>query len=155
MSKPTVYLAGPITGLTYDGASDWRDYAKKRFDALGIEAFSPMRAKHYLKDVGVLQGSGQNYKGLSPLSENKGITTRDRMDCTRRDLVLANLLGAKKVSAGTCIEFGWADAARRPVVLVMEKEGNPHEHGMVLEIGGYRVEDLDQAIDLTASILLP
>ena len=45
----TVYLAGPITGLTYDGATDWRAYAKARLAKFGIQAVSPMRAKEFLK----------------------------------------------------------------------------------------------------------
>lgn len=155
MSRPSVYLAGPITGLTFDGASDWRDKAKHKLDLLGIDAFSPMRAKSYLRGVGTLAAAGQNYQGLSPLSENKGITTRDRMDCMGRDLIIANFAGCERVSVGTCIEFGWADAARKPVILVMEDEGNCHEHGMILEIAGYRVKTLDEAIELARCILLP
>jgi nucleoside 2-deoxyribosyltransferase len=114
-----------------------------------------MRAKSYLKNVGELAAAGQNYQGMSPLSENKGITTRDRMDCMGRDIIIANFAGAKQVSIGTCIEFGWADAARKPVILVMEDEGNMHEHGMILEIAGYRVKTLDEAIELCRCILLP
>lgn len=155
MSRPSVYLAGPITGLTYDGASDWREYAQGKLDALGIDAFSPMRAKQYLRHVGELAAAGQNFQGMSPLSENKGITTRDRIDCMGRDLIIVNFSGAKRVSIGTCIEFGWADAARKPVILIMEDEGNLHEHGMILEIAGYRVKTLDEAIELARCILLP
>ena len=38
----------------------------------------------------------------------------------RCDVVLMYLIGAKKVSIGTMIEAGWADAYRKPVVLVLE-----------------------------------
>ena len=44
-----VYLAGPITGLTFDGCTDWREYAKKSLAEAGIDGLSPMRAKDYLK----------------------------------------------------------------------------------------------------------
>lgn len=153
--KPSVYLAGPISGLTYKDADDWRRYAKQYLNKLGIEAYSPTRAKEYLASIGKLAPAGQNYNGLSPLSENKGIVARDRMDCTGRSLVLANLLGSTQVSIGTCIEFGWADSAKVPIVLAIEKENNPHEHGMLVELAGYRVESLEAALDITASILLP
>ena len=152
MSKPSVYLAGPITGLTYDGAADWREYAKTKLALLGIDAFSPMRAKQYLRNLPQLPAVVQ---GDNPLSTNKGITTRDRMDCMSRDLIIANFKGANRASIGTCVEFGWADAARRPVIIVMEDEGNVHEHGMLLEIAGYRVKTLDEAIELARCILLP
>jgi hypothetical protein len=37
----------------------------------------------------------------------------------------------------------------------MEKTGNPHEHMMVNEAIGFRVETLDEAVHVTRSILLP
>ena len=91
----------------------------------------------------------------NPMTCSKGIVTRDRFDCTRADAVLFNMLGAKTVSIGTCIEFGWADAARNPVVLVMEDASNLHDHPMVREIAGFRVNDLDAGIRLLERILLP
>ena len=42
-----IYLAGPICGLTYDGAQEWRDTFRKEIDPR-IEAFSPLRGKEYL-----------------------------------------------------------------------------------------------------------
>lgn len=89
MSEKLVYLAGPITGLSYDGAVNWRDM---------------------------------------------------------------NLVGAERVSIGTMIEAGWADAFRKPVVLAIE-EGNMHHHAMLEHISGWIVSDLDQAIDVTKALL--
>jgi len=44
-TRPKVYLAGPIKGLTYTGATDWRDEAKDALYDIGIAGYSPMRAK--------------------------------------------------------------------------------------------------------------
>jgi nucleoside 2-deoxyribosyltransferase len=74
------------------------------------------------------------------------------MDCTRSNLVLMNLLGADRVSVGTMIEVGWADAARNPIIVAMEP-GNVHEHPMVSDCAGYIVPTLDEAINLAVSIL--
>ena len=41
----TVYLAGPITGLTYDGATDWRHAVAADLNSVGIKGLSPMRGK--------------------------------------------------------------------------------------------------------------
>ncbi len=49
---PTVYLAGPIAGCSYAGATDWRDRAQDVLARDGIRGLSPMRAKEYLKGVG-------------------------------------------------------------------------------------------------------
>lgn len=144
---PAVYLAGPITGQSYDGATDWREYAARELFWYGIEVLNPMRGKAYLSKEEMLADS---YAEV--LATVKGITTRDRFDCQRADLVLFNFDGADKVSIGSCIEVGWADAARIPIVVVMA-EGNPHWHGMIRECAGFIVPTLDEAIDVIARIL--
>lgn len=157
MMRPSVYLAGPITGLTYDDGSEWRDNVHFELQQFGIQAFSPLRAKRHLRAIGVLDAAGtpdSAYLGLNPLSEPKGITTRDRFDCTRCDMLLLNLFGAKHVSIGSMIEAGWADAARRPVVVVME-EDNVHRHAMLNEIAGFIVPTLEDAIEVVMAVLIP
>lgn len=155
--RPSVYLAGPITGLTYDDGQDWREYAKDVLDWAGIDAFSPLRAKAHLRSLGVLDNAGtpdSKYLGLNALSEPQGITTRDRFDCIGRDLVLVNFIGAERVSVGTCIELGWADAARVPLVVAME-EDNVHRHAMVNSVAGFIVPTLEDALTVCKAVLLP
>jgi nucleoside 2-deoxyribosyltransferase len=156
-ARPSVYLAGPIKGCSYAGATSWREYVKILLEDVGIDAFSPLRAKQYLRgldEVGndLLKDSYAQF----PLSTNKAILHRDRHDCMKCDAVLMNLLGATNISIGTVMEVAWADAARVPVILVMEKDGsNPHEHGLMVEACGFRVDNLDEGIRMVGSILLP
>lgn len=150
MSQPTVYLAGPIMGLDYAGAVDWRVQATAWLAPFGIKALSPMRGKDYLSDVKSFAGVGDN---IGPFSTNRGIMTRDRFDATRCDVMLVNMVGAPKASIGTAMEIAWADYCRTPVVLVMEPKGNPHEHAMLLEAVGFRVETLHEAIEVVRGIL--
>lgn len=146
-----VYLAGPITGLTYDDGVDWRQYACRRlYDHYGLCALSPLRSKQYLRPLGVLE---ENNCAIHPLSTDQGIVARDRFDVMTCDAVLMHLLGASRVSIGTMIEVGWADAWRKPIVLVMEDADSIHEHGMLRNIAGFRVSDLDAGIDLIATLL--
>jgi nucleoside 2-deoxyribosyltransferase len=147
-----VYLAGPITGMTYEGCTSWREYAikeLKKYDILGI---SPMRCKEYLND-----GSREFLRlkpDERPLTSDKGIVTRDRWDVTQNcDIILANLLEAKQVSIGTVFEYAWADMARKPIITVIESKGNPHEHPMVRETTGFRVETLEKGLYLARAIL--
>lgn len=149
--RPTVYLAGPITGLEYDSAQDWRSQVVDELQVAGIDAFSPLRAKEYLRTQGALE---DQYLDLHPLSSARGIMTRDRYDCTNRDMLFVNLLGAQRVSIGTVMEVAWADLARKPIVLVME-EDNVHRHAMLTEAVGFEVRTLDEAILITKAILLP
>lgn len=148
----TAYLAGPITGLSYAGATDWRFYAVEKLAQHGIRGLSPMRGKHYLSHLKSISGTGEEYKDLGVLSTQKSVVTRDRMDTTTSDVVLMNLLGAERVSIGTMIEAGWADGARVPIVLVIEPE-NVHHHMMLREIAGFVVGSLDEALATIISIL--
>jgi nucleoside 2-deoxyribosyltransferase len=68
-------------------------------------------------------------------------------------VLLVNLLGALKVSIGTCMELGWADAARVPIIAVMEQSGNPHDHAMVNEVVGFRVEKVEHGLEIARAIL--
>lgn len=148
----SVYLAGPITGLTYGEATDWRQYALGYLGSHGVEALSPMRGKDFiLKRIGEREVLGQTYED-TPLSTQRGIVARDRWDVARADVVLFNLLGAKNVSIGTMVEYGWADAHRKIVVTVMEPTGNPHDHAFVREMSPYRVASLAEALDIIVAI---
>ncbi len=150
MSK-TVYLAGPITGLSFDGCTDWREFAIKDLDTVGITGLSPMRAKDYLKNETFVGDEYQN----TVLASSRGIITRDRWDTNRCDLILVNFLGAPRVSIGTVMELAWADACRTPSIVVMEPEGNLHEHSMLREVTGFRVETLEEGLEIAKAILLP
>ena len=130
-----VYLAGPIAGLGYDETTDWRNVVTMELHP--IKCLSPMRGKEYL------QGEKQDVHNHvfmpgyeTAISGPKGIVSRDRFDVTRCDLVFMNLvrsnkdtdtLGANKVSIGTMVELGWADAYRKPVVVILD-DNNPHIH---------------------------
>lgn len=150
MSRPLVYLSGPITGCTYEGCTDWREYARAHLDLMGADGLSPMRGKEYLAGKGdILDGMSAVVSNF--MSQDAAIVTRDRWDTTRCDFLLVNLLGAKAISIGTMIEIGWADAARKPVILVMEPAGNIHEHAFVRQLSGYRVDTLEAALKLLAA----
>lgn len=150
----TVYLAGPITGLNFKGATDWRDYAIAELAAEDIKGLSPMRCKDYLKDIPELEATCESYGALGLLSSPRNIMTRDRFDATRCDVLLVNLLGAERVSVGTVMEIAWADLYRTPIVCAIEPEGNIHEHAMIAEAIGFRVPTLEAAIEVTKSILV-
>lgn len=145
---PTCYLAGPITGCSYEGATDWREGVTADLLQHGIQGISPMRGKLYLLQETSI---GDCYDDTI-LSSQKAITTRDRWDCSRADVVLVNLIGASRVSLGTMMELGWADAARVPIVLVMD-EDNVHDHAMVREVAGFLVPTLSDGVHTVKAIL--
>ena len=116
----TVYLSGPIAGLTYDDGQDWRTVAEASLKEAGIQGLSPLRAKGYLRQVGEISGHGREYADMGVLSTPKAVLARDHFDATRCDVLLVNLLGAKRVSIGTVMEIAFAYEARIPIVCAME-----------------------------------
>lgn len=145
------YLAGPISGLSYDASVDWREEAVQQLKKYNILGMSPMRGKGYLKG---LQKIADSYEGIS-MSSTRGIMTRDYFDCTRADILIVNFLGAQKVSIGTVMEVAWAYQNHTPVIVIIEPEGNVHDHGMMNEVFGFRVGSLEEAVTVAAAVLLP
>mgnify|MGYP001573957807 CR=1 FL=1 len=148
MRQFLVYLAGPISGTSYGESTGWREHVSAQFPP-HIVGVSPMRGKRYLSQEKHIADSYG-----TALSSQKGITCRDRMDVMRSDLVLVNLLDAQKVSIGTVMEIAWADAWRKPLVIVMG-EHNMHWHAMIREVAGFIVPTLDEAIAITSAVLSP
>lgn len=156
MSK-SVYLAGPITGGSYDGVTEWRDEAKYLFDDYSwymandrnfIKCYSPMRHKDYLLN----ETSIADEYSESILSSQRGITARDRNDVMNCDLLLVNLQGAERVSIGTVIEIAWADILRKPIVAILDER---HDHAMIREMIQFRAKNLEEAVFTAARILIP
>jgi len=147
-----VYLAGPIDGLGYEECTNWREDTIGKLSKDGITGLSPMRTKEFLKGHPKLVDGGYEHV----LTSDSGITTRDMWDVRRSDAVLFNLLDSKKVSIGTMIEYGWASAFNKPIVTVMEdresERMNVHEHLMIRRLSGYRVETLEEGLDVVRAL---
>lgn len=165
MQKRRIYLAGPITGLSYGEARHgWRE----EFDAMmrashpDIECFSPMRAKNFLEKASKIAGTADSYGKDSPFGQAQGILARDHNDVHSCDVMVANFLDAKIGSLGTAAEFGFAHAYRKPIVMIIEpaaadytKNTNPHHHVFLTTMASYLVHDLEAARDVVASLLTP
>lgn len=151
----SVYLAGPITGLSYGEARHgWRDEIAALLPP-HIHSLSPMRAKEFLQKEQVLRGDPNMYPE-NVMASPRGIISRDENDLRQCDAMIACFLGAQAVSIGTCCELGMARILRKPVVLVMEQDGlNPHSHAFITEIQGYWVETLEEAAHCVTHLLTP
>lgn len=144
----SVYLGGPIAGVRFGDCNNWRVYAKKELAKHNISGVSPTR----FKEIGLDEIASD--RGDKILTLPKGLTTRDRYDVQSTDISLFYLIGATRVSIGTMIEYGWADSARKPIITVIEREGNVHEHSFVRELSGFVVETLDEGLYVAKAILL-
>ena len=145
----TVYLAGPISGQQYVGATDWREACTERLTRLGLNVLSPMRGKADLQSSEPIEGAYPDH----PFAGERAIITRDRFDVMSCDVLLMNLLPmGNRVSIGTFIELGWADANRKPVVMVRTPTCKSH-HPMVDQLVGFDVQSLEDAIHTIAILL--
>ena len=69
-----IYLAGPISGLTFEGAQDWRTYFSNKINP-EIQCLSPLRGKDYLKMRGPLEGSYDDFPCHQIEALQRGIAT--------------------------------------------------------------------------------
>lgn len=163
MVNKVVYLAGPISGLTEKEATGWRQAAKAVLAPHGITCLSPLRANVHLRNNEGLLDANDNLSDtqesvnsgcqILAMSTQRGVVERDKFDCVNADVILVNLLGSKKVSIGTMIEIGWANANGIPIILVIEEENNCHEHAFVRECSGFRTKSIDEGVAIVKAIL--
>ena len=160
MVNKSVYLAGSISGLTYTQATGWRRDVREELSKYGIKCLSPLRAEVYLRNHEGLLNDYQQPAELEKagcqvmaMSTQRGVFERDKFDCTRCSIIFVNLLGMKKISIGTIIEIGWADANNIPVVLIMEEEGNPHNHAFIRECCAFQTPHISEGVAIVKAIL--
>jgi nucleoside 2-deoxyribosyltransferase len=139
---PTVYLCGPIGGLTFREANTWRQIAKYNLEPQ-MKVLNPLRDMEGtgLKCYGdPLNGDGE---GIAPFDDR---FLRDYADVMGCDAVLANFHGARRKSIGSAVELGWAFQRGIHVVTVMPK-GNINEDIFLERCMGIRVDTLFEGVE--------
>lgn len=139
-----VYLVGPISGLSYQQAIDWRSRANQALAEHGIETICPLRNTEILEGEEALE---QEYSAWL-WTQARAIVHRSLYDVRRSDAILANFLGAQQRSMGSIVELAVAYERHIPIVVVME-QGNPHDHIFIREMATVVVDDLDSGIEAT------
>jgi hypothetical protein len=148
----TVYLYGPITGLTFAGAQDWRSWMSDQLAAHGIEAISPLRFKDYLANLKEISGHGREYAELGVLSTPPAVLARDKHDVLRVDMLAGNFLGADRVSIGSMFEQAWAHMQHKPIAAAIEP-GTVHDHMFFNQTVGFPVTSLEALRDVVIAVL--
>jgi hypothetical protein len=148
----TVYLAGPIAGLSYGEAAGWRDRVGQELanHAPHIRCLDPMRGKQEIEASPRIEaGRGGDLYGPEMT------VARDLWDIESADVILMNLAGVSDVSIGSMIELGHAAALRKLVIVVLPEQSeshvsgtNPHDHPFVRQVASGVVGSLDDAIEL-------
>ena len=152
MTKPRVYLAGGMSGLTPQDALAWRNHAAFLLGERGIETLSPMRG--HPAELAHTEAPIQPFDDVAVAGGPEGVILRDLTDVRRADALLVSFLGNKSISVGTAMELAWAYLLHIPAVVAIERQGNPHDnHPMVKAAIRYRAETVDEAIHAVATIL--
>mgnify|MGYP001560191080 CR=1 FL=1 len=121
MKQPTVYLAGPIAGLTQSQATTWRDEAAKVLAGNGIQALQPIipiAVGNY-----VIPALADETR-IAPLE----IFNVDMELLNEADVVLVGYPTGPRLSVGTAVEVGYAYAQRKPIVIWVQ----PKQLGLTL-----------------------
>lgn len=153
----SIYLAGPIVGVEYGEArSGWRaEFAAMMDSHPHIHCLSPMRGRALMPDKQVV-APGMEYQIDDPLENAKSMLARDTGDIRNCNLVVVNLLGAKRAALGTTAEMGFAYALNIPVLLIMERRVPVfHTHGFITGIASFWVDDLEVAAATAQTLLTP
>jgi len=146
--QQVIYLCGPMTGLTPEQASAWREEATAKLTPQGFICASPMRVE------GKLLKPGQTMAGLEdtdePALQGPAIYWRDMYDLEQTNILFCNL---NDVPLGPCIgsvyEIGFCDALRpRPARIVVARKDSPfRRHPMITTKADAVFEELDPAYD--------
>jgi len=157
MVHKTVYLAGPIDGLSFQEGIEWRQQAQQELAVEGIKAMSPQRGKEYVGDHAELADEMDFTKQEAlfqgnPMSTARGILTRDKFDALNCSVLLVNFLGAKRVSIGTVMEIAWAYLQGKPIVVVIEEDNIHRHHPMLRETFSYTTDDLNVGLNIVKGI---
>lgn len=129
-SMMKIYLAGSITGLSYQEVVAAYQYKSNVLQKFGYEVLCPMTGKQKLKNEKILSAMG--YED-SPISKPHAIFERDKWMVTQSDIVFADLsMSGDRVSIGTVMELAWASLLNKHTVSVIP-ENNVHIHAFVVE----------------------
>lgn len=148
MEKPSLYLAGPITGLSWDQCVGWRKQVTQELGEF-IDCFSPLRHKDYLNQVIEIKDVHEEHI----MSSQRAIFARDMFDVSRCGGLFVNFLGAKRISIGTVMEIAVGWQLRKPIIVIME-DNNIHQHSMLREASPFLVKTLDDGIDVARRLFL-
>ena len=115
----TVYLAGGISGLSYQQATEWREIATAVLEAGGYRVLDPMRGKLDLIDEKEIHHDYQE-EHLTP----EAIFNQDLKDIEASDIIFARMDTAKSI--GTPWEVGYAFAREKEIVLAVDQSIRKH-----------------------------
>ncbi|KKK99617.1 hypothetical protein LCGC14_2630950 [marine sediment metagenome] len=150
MSRPIVYVAGPMSHLSWEEMNGWREAVRRALPE--CEVLSPLRGKEWIKNMPAALTSKEYPE---PFGNSKAITRRDHWDVTHSDLIIVNAHGRREGGVGraTICEMAWAWDHQIPIILVVDKDDPFQNHVFIMEFALEIVPTLGIAVDLARTLL--
>lgn len=137
-----IYLAGPISGESYENVTEKIRMIRHHLEGVGYKVMHPMTGKGNLRTEIKFKSVG--YDGI-PASSNHAIYERDKWMVRNADVVLFHLANTARVSIGSMFELAWAALEDKHTIVVMEND-NIHEHAFVFEAADIIFPNLQSAL---------
>jgi hypothetical protein len=139
---PKIYLTGPVTGVAESAQSTWRDKLRLSVEP-AVRLIDPLadgaiRSPLYRRAAATSMPSMQAFGALTIARNKEAIQS-----C---DMLFANLSGCRTVSLGSVGEIFWADAYRKPILIIREALENPHDHLLLNQVATWMFFNLDEGI---------
>jgi hypothetical protein len=140
---PTVYISGPVTGVMVSEDIAWRDRLRLALEPT-VRLIDPLTDGSIRTPLYRRPGS-TSIRSLQHFGAR--VIARNRHAVESCDLLFANLTGCGAVSLGSVGEIFWADAFRKPILIVRDASGNPHDHLLLNEIATSIFFDFNSALN--------
>lgn len=139
----TIYLAGPITGLSYEEVVSRIERLQKELKKAGYDVIHPMIGKKCLQNETKFKPSGYTH----PITSDHSIVRRDHWMVINSDILFLDFTqGKSNVSIGSICELAWAYHNNVYTVVVLPKD-NVHNHAFVKEMSDVIFTNIDEAIE--------
>jgi nucleoside 2-deoxyribosyltransferase len=150
--KPTLYLAGPMSGLTWRQALEWR---KQATDVLHTQwrIINPVRHQvptERLDEI-IPCSTQHNNKHVALHLTATGIASQDEFYIDQSDWIFCNFLDAVKPTFGSVWELGYAWGRRKHILSVIEP-GSMHDHPFIRRRSHVFTPSLEDAIQYFVTI---
>lgn len=155
MGKPTIYLAGPMNGLTWREALEWRARVERELGS-SWQLINPVRAQIDEDKLDEPIGSQVRNEGVyvDLHLTATGICAQDEFFIDQSDWILANFVGASRTSIGSVWELGYAWGKGKKIMSVLTPGDVLHDHPFVRRRSHVFTQNLDEAIDFFKHIAI-
>lgn len=134
-----VYLAGGITGNSYEEATEWRRQVADVVERHNGVVLDPMRGKDELKGVSSIAIA---YPNNDPTKNSRTVFSRDLADVEQCDIFFVNFYTVKSV--GTPFELGYAYALGKHIISIAPEP--LAQHPFIRESADLVFTDFDAAL---------